>query len=30
VTEEGADVVIYELAGRQLYNFIASPGLISE
>jgi alginate O-acetyltransferase complex protein AlgJ len=30
VVQEGADVVIYELAGRQLYNFIASPSLIPE
>ena len=30
VTNEGADVVIYEIAGRHLYNFVASPGLISE
>jgi len=30
VVEEGADVVIYEIAGRQLYNFVASPSLIAE
>jgi hypothetical protein len=30
VIEEGADVVIYEIAGRQLYNFIASPDLIGD
>ena len=30
VIEEGADVVIYEIAGRQLYNFVASPSLIDE
>jgi alginate O-acetyltransferase complex protein AlgJ len=30
VIQEGADVVIYEIAGRQLYNFIASPSLIAE
>jgi hypothetical protein len=28
VNEEGADVVIYEIAGRHLYNFVASPSLI--
>ncbi len=28
VTEEGADVVIYEIAGRHLYNFVASPDLV--
>jgi hypothetical protein len=28
VAKEGADVVIYEIAGRQLYNFVASPDLI--
>jgi hypothetical protein len=30
VTEEGADVVIYEIAGRHLYDFVASPNLIGE
>ena len=29
VVEEGADVVIYEIASRHLYNFVASPSLIS-
>jgi hypothetical protein len=28
VVEEGADVVIYEIASRHLYNFVASPALI--
>ena len=28
VIEEGADVVIYEIASRHLYNFLPSPGLI--
>jgi hypothetical protein len=28
VIEEAADVVIYEIAGRQLYNFVASPDLL--
>jgi hypothetical protein len=30
IVQEGADVVIYEIAGRNLYNFVASPTLISE
>lgn len=30
VVTEGADVVIYEIAGRHLYNFVASPSLIGE
>ena len=30
VATEGADVVIYEIASRHLYNFVASPSLISE
>jgi alginate O-acetyltransferase complex protein AlgJ len=30
VVEEGADVVIYEIAGRHLYDFVASPSLIAE
>ena len=30
VVTEGADVVIYEIASRHLYNFVASPSLISE
>jgi hypothetical protein len=30
VIEEGADVVIYEIAGRHLYDFVASPTLIGE
>lgn len=30
VIEEGADVVIYEIAGRNLYDFVASPSLIGE
>ncbi len=29
VAREGADVVIYEIAGRHLYNFVASPELIA-
>jgi hypothetical protein len=28
VIEEGADVVIYEIAGRHLHNFVASPDLV--
>ena len=28
--EEGAEVVIYEIAGRHLYDFVASPSLIGE
>ena len=30
VAKEGADVVIYEIAGRHLYNFVASPDLIAD
>jgi hypothetical protein len=30
VIEEGADVVIYEIAGRHLHNYVAAPSLISE
>jgi hypothetical protein len=30
VIDEGADVVIYEIASRHLHNFVASPGLVPE
>jgi len=30
IVQEGADVVIYEIAGRNLYDFVASPSLIGE
>ena len=30
VADEGAEVVIYEIAGRHLYDFVASPDLIAE
>jgi hypothetical protein len=30
IDAEGADVVIYEIASRNLYNFVPSPDLISE
>jgi hypothetical protein len=30
VVEEGADVVIYEIAGRHLHNFLPSPELIEQ
>jgi hypothetical protein len=30
VAMEDADVVVYEIAGRHLYNFVASPSLIAD